>query len=187
MTSIRAILAAFLLAAPATAWADSTNTSEDREDVEFTAAVPVICKIGARPGEPVSLELGNLADASGLLRSNLAADPQNLAGSFCNAASTITVSAEPLVAVGTRATPADGFSRRVDFTVSVTNWTDQPAIFTTSQGGQQPGAAQRQPRPRQADINLAFSNFRTPGGNQQRLIAAPAYRGTVTILIEPTP
>ena len=176
---------------PCAAHADGDNRGPDREEFALDGSVPPSCRLGQPDSGPLDIELVNLADADGRLRSDLLLPERNLAASFCNSASTLTVTATPLLADGAGRS-ATGFSRSVDYTVQVAGWTDSPAVFATqssgAQGtGAQNGSLQSQPRPRQSDINVLFTNFRTTGGSNLRLIAAPRYTGAVVISLSPTP
>lgn len=168
------------------AHADGDNLATDREEVGIDGSVPMSCRLGDPGSGPGMIELGALADGEGRLRGDLAAPTRNLVESFCNGPSTLSVTATRLSADGARG-PTNGFARAIDFTVSVSGWTDAPAIFATATSGTQAAAAQYQPRPRQSDIQIDFSDFRTTGGNSLRLIAASRYEAAVIVLLSPTP
>ena len=175
-----------LASLPAQARADGDNRGPDREEFALDGAVPPSCRLGDPEAQSTSIELAALADSEGRLRSNFAVPTRNLVESFCNSPSTLSITARRLSG-GSNRTPADGFAREIDFTVRVSGWTDDPAVFLTSQTGTQEGARRYQPRPRQSDIQVDFSDFRTSGGPSLRLIAAPRYEGVVVISLSPTP
>ena len=104
-----------------------------------------------------------------------------LAGAFCSARSNITVSATPLLSVN-NLNAAGGFSRTVHFTATAAGWTTTPATFTTGAAGN-PGATQLRATPFQGDITVSIGAFSTGGGNALRLVADPAYLGSVTVTL----
>jgi hypothetical protein len=117
-----------------------------------------------------------------LLRSDLAAPPKVLTGAFCTSRSRISVTATPLQSVTNTGLPGSGFSRTVNYTATATGWTENPAAFATGDASH-PNAGQDRSTAFQGDILVSIGSFSTAGGDTLRLIADPAYQGTVTVTL----
>ena len=106
-----------LTALAALSWAGtaSAQSATDTKNFIVTGNVPSMCVGGIVGGTGSTFALGVLIDVNtGLLRTDLAAPPKVLAGSFCSSRSTITVNATPLAAQTFTTTPPTGFSRSVN-------------------------------------------------------------------------
>ena len=118
-------LAGLSALAIAIAWSGSaaaqTEGGSDTDTKNFTVVgnVPAMCVGGTLAGTGATFDMGVLIDLNtGLLRTDLAAPPKVLSGSFCSARSTITVAATPMAAQTFTATPPAGFSRSVNYTAT---------------------------------------------------------------------
>jgi hypothetical protein len=152
-----------------------------------TGFVTRLCSIGAVAGGNGSFSLGSLIDpTSGLLSSTLSAPNKIVAGSWCNAPSTINVAATQLTATGfTGAAPA-GFTSTVDFTASASGWSTTPASFAT---GAAANAAATQPATgaTAGPITIGINSFAARGGANLRPVAAAAYGGQVVLTLAIVP
>lgn len=177
--SISFLIGAAALAFPAMAQAQSATSTKT---VNIVGTAPAMCFAGTISGTG-NYDLGVLIDTTtGQLRSDLAANPQILVGSFCTGRSTITVSATPLEAQNATANPPSGFSRRVDYTATASGWTVTPARYDTA-AASNAAATQTRPTSFSGDVTVAISNFATFGGQNLRLVADGSYRGLVTVTI----
>jgi len=176
-TSLAALLA---IGAAGAASAQTTATSGP---FPVTGNVPALCAAGTNGSGSGSFDLGVLVNTStGLLRNDLAAPPKVLTGAFCSSASTITVNATPLLSVNNVAAAPSGFSRTVNFTATAAGWTATAATFTTG-AASNPGAVQTRGTAFTGDITVSIGAFSTGGGNALRLVADPAYLGSVTVTL----
>jgi hypothetical protein len=105
-----------------------------------------------------------------------------LSGSFCTARSLVSVVATPLQSVTNTALPGAGFSRTVNYTATASGWTANPAVFTTS-AASNAAATQERLTAFSGDITVSIGGFSTGGGDGLRLVADPAYQGTVTVVV----
>lgn len=173
-------LATLLAAAGATA--ASAQTTATQGPIPITGTVPALCSAGINTSGSGVFEVGVLTDVTtGLLREDLSAPPKVLTGAFCSARSNITVSATPMLSVNNLLLD-EGFSRTVNFTATASGWTTTPASFTTG-AATNPGATQLRPTPFQGNITVSIGDFSTGGGSTLRLIADPAYQGSVTVTL----
>jgi hypothetical protein len=148
-----------------------------------TGNVPALCSGGTLGTGATAFDLGVLIDTTtGFLRTDLAAPAKILAGAFCTSRSRIAIAATPLQSVTNTAVPGSGFSRAVNYTATATGWTATPATFATG-AASNPESGQDRSTPFQGDITIAIGSFSTAGGNGLRLIADPAYQGTVTVTL----
>jgi len=181
MRRLSTCLAVLAVAGGASAGAAQTTATSGPFPV--TGNVPAICAAGTNSSGSGSFDLGVLINTStGLLRNDLSAPPKVLSGAFCSAPSTITVSAGPLLSVNNTGTPPGGFSRTVDFTATAAGWTATAATFTTG-AASNPGATQPRTTAFTGDITVSIGGFTTRGGNALRLVADPAYLGSVTVTL----
>lgn len=175
------IAALGLLAMPASAQEGPATT--DSETFAVIGTVPILCSAGIVTGGDGVFDLGVLIDTTtGLLRDDLSAPDQQLAGAFCSGRSTITVDATPLVAQNYTATPPAGFSRGVDYVATASGWTETPATFDTASQGNA-AATQNRDTAFSGDITVGVSEFGTVGGATLLLVADTNYRGTVTVTL----
>jgi|SRR3954469_19286176 hypothetical protein len=174
-------LAALLIAGSGSAALGQTTAQ--RGPVPISGNVPALCTSGTNSSGSGNFDLGVLTNTgTGLLRNDLVAPPKILTGAFCSARSNITVSATPLLSVNNTASPGNGFSRTVNFTATATGWTTTAATFTTG-AASNPAATQLRPTPFLGDITVSINGFSTGGGNGLRLVADPAYLGSVTVTL----
>ena len=158
--------------------AGSTST----KNVGVIGTAPAMCFGGTLTGSG-NYDLGILIDtATGQLRTDLAAPPKLLVGSFCTGRSTITVQATPLAAENSTVAPPSGFSRSVDYVATASGWTTTPAAFNTATAVNS-AATQTRASAFTGDITVAISDFATNGGNSLRLVADDTYRGLVTVTL----
>lgn len=174
-------LAALALACGASA-AGAQSTTATSGPFPVTGNVPALCSGGTNPGSG-SFDLGVLINTTtGLLRPDLSAPPKVLTGAFCTSRSNITIAATPLLTVNNTGAPPGGFSRTVNFTATAAGWTPTAATFTT---GAASNTAATQPRSTAftGDITVSIGSFTTGGGDTLRLVADPAYLGSVTVTL----
>lgn len=172
--------AAFTVALPGTALAQS---SSDTRQFPVIGTVPAICSAGTLVGGNSTFDLGVLINTTtGFLRTDLNAPDKVLSAAFCNASSTISVTATPLAAANFSATPPAGFSRAVNYTATASGWTTTPANFTTG-AGSNTAATQSRPTPFTGDITVGISGFSTVGGATLRPVADTSYTGLVTVTL----
>lgn len=145
--------------------------------------VPAICSTGTITGGNSTVDLGVLTETStGFLRTDLAAPPKVITGSFCSSLSTIRVEATRMLAQNFTATPPAGFSRTVDYQATASGWTTTPAVFSTTQTTNS-AATQSRTTAFTGDITVSLSDFTTGGGDALRLVADQTYRGTVIVTL----
>src|SRR5215472_8010129 len=126
------LLSAVLLAALVPA-ATSAAGPSTLGTVAVDGTVGTGCYGGDVNGGNSVFALGVMIDtATGLLLNNLSAPPKTVTGAFCNAASTITVTATPMVPSGFTGAPPAGFSAAVDYTTTASGWTSAPAVYATN-------------------------------------------------------
>lgn len=180
----RALVLAALTAASLASPAVAQSTSR-AGPLPVTGNVPAVCAAGAVTGGDNVFGVGVLVDTTtGFLRSDLSAPAKTLTGSFCNARSTISISATPMTAQSAAGAAPAGFTNAVDFTAAASGWTTTAATTSTAAGA---GAAASQTRDTAfaGDIVVSLSNF-APAGGALRPVADPDYRGTVTVTLAVT-
>jgi len=182
-------LAGLSAVAIAIAWSGTAAAQEgggsdtDTKDFAVVGNVPAMCVGGTLAGTGATFDMGVLIDLNtGLLRTDLAAPPKLLSGSFCSARSTITVAATPMAAQTFTTTPPAGFSRVVNYTATAAGWTTTPASFVTG-AGSNPAAVQTRATAFSGDITVSVGSFSTDGGATQRLVADTNYQGNVTVTL----
>lgn len=172
--------AALAMALPGAAMAQSAS---DTRQFPVIGTVPAICSAGTLVGGNSTFDLGVLINTTtGFLRNDLSAPNKVLSGAFCNASSTIGITATPLAATNFTATPPAGFSRAVNYTATASGWTTTPASFVTG-AGSNTAATQSRPTPFTGDITVGISAFATVGGNTLRPVADTSYTGLVTVTL----
>ena len=175
---------AIAIAWSGTAAAQSGGGSDtDTKDFAVVGNVPAMCVGGTLAGTGATFDMGVLIDLNtGLLRTDLAAPPKILSGSFCSARSTITDAATPMSAQTFTTTPPAGFSRVVHYTATAAGWTTTPASYATG-AASNPAAVQTRATAFSGDITVSVGSFATDGGATQRLVADTNYQGNVTVTL----
>lgn len=154
--------------------------------IAVTGNVPALCSFGQINTDVGPFALGVLIDTNtGFLRSDLDPAPKTITGSWCNAQSTLNVSAVVMTAQNFAGDPPANFSTGVHFTATASGWTPSAAVFATGTAGAQPNATQTQTSPNAGTITLGLSQFATRGGPTLRPVADTAYEGTVTLTLTP--
>jgi hypothetical protein len=152
-----------------------------------TGFVTRLCAIGAVTGGNGTYSLGSLIDpTTGLLSSALAAPSKVVSGSWCNAPSTINVTATQLTATGFTGAPPSGFTSTVDFTANASGWSTAPASFTTG-AASNAGATQSASSATAGAISIGIGSFAARGGAGLRPVAATAYSGQVVLTLAIVP
>lgn len=155
-----------------------TSTSPN---MPVTGNVPTLCAVGAVGGQG-SFPLGSLIDnATGKMRAGLSAPNQTITGSWCNAPSSVSISATQLAAVNFLATPPEGFSRSLNYTATASGFSALPASFTTG-APTNTNATRATGGPVTGPITIAVSAV-TPVGANPFLVADTSYQGIVTITL----
>jgi hypothetical protein len=194
MTKNNIIIAA-MTAASALAMAAPASAQTATGTVNITGSVASKCVVLPGSGSTfgTTVALGELAQADGTMRNNLAATFNAAAGLtarvLCNtAAPTISVDAEEITAA-TAATA--GYTNRIDYTASVAVTTTgvSPAPFTND-SAVGPLAATligggRLANNGGSNIAITANNFRTVSGATDLLVADPTYTGKITVVIAP--
>lgn len=176
-TLVLAAIAAASIVSPA--FAQSTSQAGP---LPVTGNVPAVCAAGAVSGGDNVFAVGVLVDTTtGFLRDDLSAPAKTLAASFCNAQSTISISATPMTAQSAVGAAPAGFTNAVDFTAVASGWTTTEASTNTG-AGSNPAASQSRNTAFAGDIVVSLSNF-APAGGALRPVADPDYRGTVTVTL----
>jgi hypothetical protein len=153
--------------------------------VTLTGSVGIACHLGS-PGES-TLNVGTLANQADGTLAPISPQSTTIADSWCNAGSTISVLADPLVAQSYAGTPPAGFTKAVNYTATASGWAPTPASFTTTGdtsgggNGTTPGS-QSTDDPVAQTITVEVSSFATPSAGN-RLVADPNYSGTITITL----
>lgn len=178
--------AALALIAMPTALAAQSPSAEG--DVQVVGRVAPICMLGD-PADRI-IDLGTLIDTSGPRVGRMAAiAPRTVVmpGSFCNYGNTmISIRALALVEQGTTSA-VDGFSRAVNYRVTVSPWASVDAVVTTNApaSGDAPpstGTSASQPVPKLTDLSLRLSDFSTAA---DALLVAGSYSGLIIITLGP--
>jgi hypothetical protein len=178
MSKAFASLAIAAVLAPALALAQPVTGT-----VTVDANVTTRCDSGSVDGGVSTFALGVLIDTrTGLLLTNLAAPPKTLVGSFCNARSTISVSATRMLAQSFTGTPPSGFTDAIDYTATASGWTTVPASYST-EAANNPTASQTRDTPFTGPITVSIGGFAPVGGAGQRVVADPAYVGEVIVTL----
>ena len=182
MKSVSFAVAALLAAGGASA-ASAQSTTATSGPFPVTGNVPILCTAGTLSNPDGVFAVGVLVDlTTGLLRTDLAAPPKILQGTFCSSRSTITISATPMIAQNFAAVAPEGFSKTVNFTATAAGWTPAPASFTTG-AATNPNAVQVRNTCFTGDITVSIGSFTTGGGNSLRLGEDPLYQGSVVVTL----
>jgi hypothetical protein len=176
------------VAVPALAWADPTTAT-----LTVTGNVTQACSLSTVAGTgSFTVGGGDLINpATGALASGLTTDgAQSITGSWCNGASTITVTAFPLVQAGFVGAPPSTFTKAVNYTATATGWgPTATAVTTTADNTGSPtsnSASNTVGSPTTATISVDLTDFKAPGGSTQKLVAG-AYTGQVVITLATAP
>ncbi|WP_271439473.1 hypothetical protein [Pontixanthobacter luteolus] len=184
---------AFLLAAlsacalPHSAFAQTAGDSDEGE-VQIIGSVAPICSLG-EPSDAV-VDLGVLIDLSGPRVGRTASiTPRQVTmpGSFCNYANTMISITASAMTEQTGAPLNTGFSRAVNYRVSVSPWSATEADLLTSaasDGSGLPGNANSssQPLPKISDLTMELADFAAPS---DALLVAGEYSGLITVTLGP--
>lgn len=176
------LIASIALACMATAAQAREGSSDTTGPMPVIGDVPTLCAVRPLEGDGV-FNVGTLIDTTtGFLRPGLSAPSQVLTASYCNARSTINVTAEPMTAQSYAGAAPGGFSKAVDFTARAIGWTQAAAVYAT---GAASNTAARQTRDsaHSGDITVSLSDFATKGGAALRPVADPEYRGQVVVTL----
>ena len=191
--SVAAVAAFAVLGLSSPAWAQTEGGGEQAPatpvstgPIAVTGNVPALCSFGQVNTDVGPFALGVLIDTTtGFLRTDIDPAAKTITGSWCNAQSTLAVSAELMTAQNFTGTPPTGFSTGVHFTARATGWTAAPAVFSTGTEGAQAAATQTQTAPNASTITLDIDTFATRGGPTLRPVADTSYNGTVTLTLTP--
>jgi hypothetical protein len=190
---MRLLLAMALVAtaaAPTLAWADGGTTAT----LTVTGDVAQACSLASLSGDgSFVVGGGNLLDpTTGQLKSGLTTNGnQTITGSWCNGASTITVTATPLQQTTFSGAPPNGFSKSVNFTATASGWGANNVVVatagdasglnpTTNSGSQTVGTAAS------STITVGLGSFVTGGSATNKLVAGN-YTGSVVITLATSP
>ncbi len=188
MKPIPSILALALLLSPAQLLAQSAGESDEGE-VQVIGTVTPICVLG-EPSDSI-IDLGTMIDLSGPRVGRIASiAPRTVTmpNSFCNYSNTmISINAGALVEQG-GAPVNTGFSRAVNYSVSVTPWATSEAQLQTSaaaDGSGAPGTANSssQPLPQISNLTMELSGFTAPS---DALLVAGDYSGLIVVTLGPS-
>lgn len=148
------------------------------------------CSLGTSSG---SLLISTTVPSNGKLDTSLNGKTFNLSGLFCDAPSTIKLSATEL----RRSPPVDkvpnGQSEAANFTATATGWSSTPATVTTTETSPFGsttvfvGTPRSQPSAKIGNLTVTVNNFTTvvgPNGLGQKLIDGP-YSATITVSLTP--
>jgi hypothetical protein len=187
--SMRRLLALAIAAAlaPSLALADTNSTT-----VTVTGTVTASCTLApvASGAGAFTVGGGNLIDTTtGQLATGLhTGGPQTITGSWCNAASVISVVANPMLQTLFVGAPPSGWTKSVNYKATASGWgPDLPVTTTGDVSGSNPTsntASQTVTTPTAATISIDLSNFVTPGSNS-RLVAG-SYTGSVVVTLAPS-
>ena len=182
---MRRILATTLLIAlsvPAAAFADEGGGSAT---LTLQGEVNAVCALTpvSEGANVFTIGGGSLINTqTGQLATGLATDgAKTITGSWCNAPSTITLSATPLTTPFSGAVPAN-FTRAVNYTAAMTGWTTlNTATIANNQGT--PASASNSANvgsPTASDIVVDLNTFTAPGGARP---VAGTYNATITVTL----
>jgi len=179
-----------LVAAAACMGATSLVHAAPPSTFPVTGRVASSCSLGPSAG---SLLISTTVPSNGKLDPSLNGKTFNLNGLFCDAPSTIRLSATEL----RRSPPVDkvpnGQSEAANFTATATGWSSTPATVTTTETSQFGsttvfvGTPRSQPSAKIGNLTVTVNNFTTvvgPNGLGQKLIDGP-YSATITVSLTP--
>ncbi len=159
----------------------AASVSDVTGSVGIAGTVTPRCSIGTLNDGNI-FDLGVLVDTStGLLRT-IAPVSKTLVGASCNVQSDISVTATPMQTQDFSGAPPSGFSSSVDYVATASGWTTTPASYDTSQTSHA-GSVQSRSTAFAHDIVVTLSGFNTTGGQAQRLVSDPHYRGDIVVTL----
>lgn len=195
---LRPVLAVMSLAllAPMAATADVVNSDSKPvaglpAELKITGEVPKACSLGDTTNAVITITAGatGLADP---MTGRLSAEARptgafTINNSWCNAASTLKITAAPIVAKTATGTPILGYSRAVNYKATASGWaTTNPTATTSASFDGSAGIvsnSQIQPLPRLGSIVVSLSDLSTGGGPNLKLVADDNYSGSVTVTL----
>jgi len=152
--------------------------------------VPTRCSLGSSLGP---LTISTTVSANGKLDPSLNGRTFTLSGLYCDAPSSIKVSATALRRDPPKTSVASGQSQSANFTVTATGWSSTAATVTTTEtsplGSTQvfSGTPRNQSIAKSGSLNVTVNNFTTVvgvNGLGQKLVDGP-YSATITISLTP--
>jgi hypothetical protein len=164
------------LALPSFALAQSTPQTAT---FPITGTVAKVCSLGAVSGGS-TFALGSLIDSATGQLSVTTPAAKTVTGSFCNAPSTISVSATAIATGG--AAPAN-FTNAVNYTATASGWSSTAATVTSTGTTAVSGVAQTATTALANTITVSIGSFTPLGGPTLRPIAATDYAGEVVLTI----
>jgi len=188
---MRRILAFAIVAAvaPSLAWADTSNTAT----LTVTGNVAQACSLASVSGNGTfTVGGGNLLDpTTGELASGLVTNGnQTITGSWCNGASTITVTAAPLEQSTFVGSPPAGFTKTVNYTATAAGWgPNNVVVTTTADASGNPATtsgSQTVANATASTITVGLATF-TAGGSPTNKLVAGTYTGSVVITLATSP
>jgi hypothetical protein len=166
---------------------EAPPTSPTVINFPVTGFVNRLCAIGAISGGNGTFAVGNLIDGTtGFLSTTLSAPSKTVTGSFCNAPSTVAISATPLTATGFVGAAPSGFTSTVDYVATAAGWSPTSASFGTG-AATNTAALQPATSANAGTITVSIGTFASRGGVGVRPVAATAYNGQVTVTLAVAP
>ena len=170
---------------------DAPGKSGASGQLNITAEVPKACSLGDTTNAVITITAGasGLADPmTGRLSSEARANGTfTINNSWCNSASTLKITAAPIVAKTATGAPIFGYSRAVNYKATASGWTPTNAVATTNAASDGLAGtvsnAQNQPTPRISAIVVSLSDLSTGGGANLKLVADDNYSGSVTLTL----
>ena len=157
---------------------------------QVNGSVASHCSMGSSPGP---LTVNTTVPANGKLDSSLNGKTFALNGLFCDAPSTIKVSATALRRNPPKTSIPNGQSQAANFTATATGWAATAATVTTAEtsplgsGTSFNGTPRSQGSAKSGNVTVTVNNFATvvgSNGNGQKLIDG-AYSATITVSLTP--
>lgn len=148
------------------------------------------CSLGSSPGP---LTVSTTVPSNGKLDPTLNGRTFTLNGLFCDAPSTIKVSATELGRNPPKPSVPNGQSQAANFTATATGWSSTPATVTTAETSPVGsltvfnGTPRSQSSAKTGNVTVTVNNFTTvagPNGNGQKLVDG-AYSATITVSLTP--
>ena len=179
-----------LVAAAACTGATSFVHAAPPSNFPISGHVASTCSLGSSTG---SLIISTTVPSNGKLDASLNGRTFNLTGLFCDAPSTIKLSATEL----RRSPPVNkvpnGQSEAANYSATATGWSSTPATVTTTETSPFGsttvfvGTPRSQPSAKIGNLTVTVNNFTTvvgPNGLGQKLIDGP-YSATITVSLTP--
>jgi hypothetical protein len=176
----------------AAAWAGALSSAHAASPKTFTVTghVTSTCSLGASTG---SLLINTTVPASGKLDASVDGTSFALTGLYCDAPSSIRLSATALRRNPPNDKVPNGQSQAANYTATATGWSSTPAIVTTSEASPFgstmvfTGTPRSQPSAKSGNLTVTVNNFTTvvgANGNGQKLMDGP-YSATITVSLTP--